>query len=234
MNILKMTAALTVFALTPVAAYAADLQRGVVAAPAPAALSGAYVSVFAGAGFDPHVTGHYTGAFSGFSVDFPLQTGYLIGAAIGTHLTSNLRGEIELSYAAHGANGATTTTRPNGSTFTEPDAGNFNTTYLLGNLWYDIDAGGGITPYLGGGIGAAVLMPNFSSGGYVYGTNLTAFAAQLGAGFKFQLADNMTVDLGYRAKGVFGGTMLAATGGVSVGSVQSIDQTVQAGLTIGF
>ena len=60
-----------------------------------------------------------------------------------------------------------------------------------------------------------------------------AFAGQLGLGSKFQLADNMTVDLGYRAKGVFNAT-ITATNGPNATAVHYIDQTVQLGLTVGF
>jgi len=118
---------------------------------------------------------------------------------------------------------------------TEPTNGNFNTFYVLGNLWYDFDTGGGITPYVGGGLGAAVLQPNFTDGQFTYDTGSTVLAAQLGIGVKLQLADSLTVDLGYRAKAAFNGTISDSTiPAATLSGVNTLDQTVQVGLTLGF
>jgi opacity protein-like surface antigen len=219
-------------ALAAGSAFAADLPTGVVSAPAAVEAGGSYVSVFAGVAFPVTASGNY-GADTTF--DAPFETGYIVGGAIGTHFTPNLRGEVELSYVSHNVTGTLTVGSP-GNSFTTPDAGGLSTLYLLGNLWYDIDTGGGITPYIGGGAGLAVIMPNnfnFNSGTAVFNTDSAAFAGQLGLGIKFQLADNMTVDLGYRAKGVFNAT-ITATNGPNATAVHYIDQTVQLGLTVGF
>ena len=222
-------------ALAAGSAFAADLPTGVVSAPAAVEAGGSYVSVFAGVAFPVTASGGYSD--STFDADF--QTGYIVGGALGTHLAPNLRGEIELSYVSHNVSGTLTVHTSGGASQPTTDTGGLSTLYLLGNLWYDIDTGGGITPYVGGGAGLAVVMPNnfaFGSGGEVFSTAAVALAGQLGVGVKFQLADNMTVDLGYRAKGVFNATLVpnSGTGTNNATAVHYIDQTVQLGLTVGF
>jgi opacity protein-like surface antigen len=219
-------------------AFAADLRMPMHSEPAPVmvapASAGYYASVFGGFAFGSTVTGKYLATGTNASPTFPLQSGYVIGAALGTHLTPNLRGEVEVSYDAHSANGTSTAIRGGGGTFTDTDTGTFNTLNVFGNLWYDFNTGSSFTPYLGGGAGVAVLMPNFTSGSYTYTTNATEFAAQVGAGVKVQLADNIAVDVGYRLKGAFNGTLKGASSNQDVSNVRQIDQSVQVGLTFGF
>jgi outer membrane autotransporter protein len=117
-------------------------------------------------------------------------------------------------------------------------SGGLSTLYLLGNLWYDIDTGSGFTPYLGAGVGAAVLMPNnftFGSGAETFNSPSVALAGQLGAGIKFDVSDNISLDLGYRARGVINGTLTPTGGGANnATNFHYIDQSVQVGLDIGF
>ena len=76
-NLLLGTSLAVGLALAGGSAYAADLGTGVVNAPTPPA--GTYVSVFAGAGFPTSATGNYSDS----TFDAPLNTGYIIGAALG-------------------------------------------------------------------------------------------------------------------------------------------------------
>jgi opacity protein-like surface antigen len=220
-------------ALAGGSAYAADLPMAaapvIVAAPEQAA---GYISIFGGYAFANTVHAHSTA--TDFDVSEPFDAGYVIGGAVGTHLMPNLRGEVEVSYASHAAAGATSTFATGaGTAYGE---GRVSTLYLLGNLWYDIDTGSAITPYLGGGIGAAVVMPNVTMDGTTagYNTDAWAFAGQLGAGIKFAIADNISLDLGYRAKEVFNASLTGSNGASNVTNVNYIDQSVQLGLTFGF
>jgi opacity protein-like surface antigen len=219
-------------ALAGGSAYAADLvQPGVVAAPAPADTSGLYISVFGGYAFSNAVNAHSTQGDTDVSV--PYDGGYLIGGAIGTHLMPNLRGEVEASYVSRGVSAGAFGSGGGTGTAT----GTNSTLYLLGNLWFDLDTGSAITPYIGGGIGAAVIMPNITldpGPGFGYDTAGYAFAGQLGAGIKFQLADNISADLGYRAKGVFNASLTGSGGASNLTNVNYIDQIVQVGLNFGF
>jgi opacity protein-like surface antigen len=227
-------------ALAGSSAFAADMPQsdvqGTVTAPAPEALAGTYISVFGGYSFPFSATGVYTTNSAAFTM--PFGSGFIIGGAIGTHLAPDVRGEVELSYASHNVSGLISATLPGGGTFTAATTtGSESTLFLLGNLWLDIDTGSGITPYLGGGLGLGVVMPNVKYSGLPGGSFTTAgygLAAQLGAGVKFAIADNMSLDLAYRAKGVFN-TSLKGTGtdgGLS--GVNEVDQSVTIGLDIGF
>jgi opacity protein-like surface antigen len=169
------------------------------------------------------------------NVATPYGGGYLVGGALGMNVMPNLRAELEVSYASHPALGAGTPFATGaGSAYAD---GSFGTLYLLGNLWYDFDTGTSITPYIGGGIGAAVIMPNVTMDGTPvgYNTNAVALAGQLGAGVKFAIADNVSLDLSYRARGVANASL--TPNGPPLGKftgVNYIDQSVQVGLDIGF
>ena len=229
-HLLLATTVAAGIALAGGSAYAADLAKpGVVEAPAPAAMSGVYVSVFGGYAVANDVDG--TTTQGGFDVAVPFNSGYTIGGAIGTHVAPNLRAEAEVSYVSRNASDSPFASGGVTGTVTGSSA----TLYVLGNIWYDLDMGGSITPYLGGGVGAAVIMPNLViDTGAPYTTDSWALAGQLGAGVKFQVADNMSLDLGYRAKGVFNASITGTAPGSDMTNVHFIDQTVQVGLTVGF
>ena len=118
------------------------------------------------------------------------NTSYLLGAAIGAHISDNFRAEVELSHSSWGLKDASI----NGSPFT-PASGTVNATYLMGNLWYDFSNGSAFTPYVGGGLGAALSTVQVSTG--PVSSTSTNFAFQLGVGAKYALSENIDVDIGY-------------------------------------
>jgi len=65
---------------------------------------------------------------------------------------------------------------------------------VMANAYYDFDAGSGVKPYIMGGLGVAHV--NVSAPDTDDSDNV--FAWQLGAGLGFEVADNTTLDLGYR------------------------------------
>jgi opacity protein-like surface antigen len=220
-------------ALAGGSAYAADLMAPPPAEAVVATSGGGYISVFGGYALATTLSGVSTQ--STFNLSVPLGSGYIVGGAVGTHLGDNLRIEGELSYVSHSATGTIFASGNGAGTVT----GNTGTAYLLGNLWADLDTGSGFTPYVGGGLGLAAIMPNMTidSGG-TYTTTAFAPAAQLGAGVKFNVGDNMSVDFGYRAKYVFNATIV---GGGTLPNIAStitgasyLDQSVQIGLNFGF
>lgn len=216
-------------ALAGGSAYAAGLDS-TLTDPTPEA----YISVFGAYAFGNSVSGHSTD--QNFDVTTPYYGGYILGGAAGMKFTPNLRGEAELSYASHSAEGTNAHFKTGGGTAYA--TGSLSTLYLLGNLWYDFEMGNGITPYLGGGLGAAIVMPNVDLDGTKFGyhDDAVSFAGQVGAGVKFQIADNMQVDLSYRARGVAGADLKSNNSAV-VGKftgVHYIDQAVQVGLDVGF
>jgi outer membrane immunogenic protein len=224
-------------------AFAADLRMPMHSEPAMSpALSGLYASVFAGAVFPQTVTGQY---FGSSNLDLQTQTGYAIGAAVGTHVTPNLRAELEFSYVHHGVSDddfmstGFSNFRCSGLGGCAAD-GSLSTLYMLGNAWYDIDMGNGFTPYVGGGVGAALVMPDLVLYGDpkdVWNQARLAPAGQLRVGVKWNIADNLALDVGYRAKAVMAGVFAEANScknACSAVGVSYVDQTVQAGLTFGF
>ena len=86
-----------------------------------------------------------------------------------------------------------------------PTTGKGGTLYLFANAWFDLTTGSGFTPHIGGGLGVADVMPNFTEtlGPETFTSGSFAPAAQLGIGVKFDVAENVSLDLGYRVKDVF-------------------------------
>lgn len=68
------------------------------------------------------------------------------------------------------------------------------TDFLLVDAWYDFDTGTALTPYLGAGLGLARIS---SVSDYGESAQIVP-AAELGAGVRVELADPVTLDVGYR------------------------------------
>ena len=133
--------------------------------------------------------------------DFNLDTeiGWTAGGVLGINFVEHVRGEIEVSYAQYNLDDC------DGPGCGSPgDHGDIAALYALANLWWDLDFGGGGlfggggAPYIGGGAGAAMLDLDFAQNN----DNEWAFAFQAGAGFRFGLGGPVTVDVGYRFKGI--------------------------------
>lgn len=210
--------------------YAADLIIDVPATePVAVADTGWYLSVFAGGVWDAFVTAEDdTVDVDTDDVEIDTELGWLLGAAVGTKLFDNVRGEIELSGASRDLTGAT-----------EGDAefdvtGSVTTAYLLGNLWFDFDNGSGFTPYVGGGLGLGYIHAeaDTTEGVAALDADGYGFAYQLGAGVKFDVASNVALDLGYRFKGI-AGAEISGEGTEDVAADVG-SHVVQVGLTFGF
>jgi opacity protein-like surface antigen len=215
--------------------FAAGLPTGVVTATAPtpsAATENFYASVFGGAAFGSTLDGHLT--LYSIQVGMPLNTGYLIGGSIGLQVSPNLRGELELSYSSRPVAGTLDISGDGNDPHAEVDSGSFGALYVLGNLWYDFNTAGSLTPYLGGGLGVATLFPDISAG--QDGTNFVdpsvALAGQLGGGIRSRVSESLSLDIGYRAKGVVNGSL--ASPNLTLAELQYIDHTVQLGLDFAF
>ena len=151
-----------------------------------------YVSVFAGGVIPEEAHISYTGG--DYLVDF--KTGFTIGAVVGTNVLPEMRGEVEVSYVE----ADTDTSTESGVTLNAP--GDVGIVFLLANLWQDFDVGMGFTPYGGFGLGMAfanVDIDLLNNGGGVDDAS-TALGTQLGAGVTFDVAENVTIDAGYRFK----------------------------------
>lgn len=179
-----------------------------------------YVSGFLGGSFlHEVVTGtSYTGDANSYVETYEQGMGGTARLALGSQVNKYLRTELELGFSRSNQgsireviNGALPANMYQGH-------GHLDTITLMGNVWADIpilDDKWGITPYLGGGLGAALVKSNL-----VY-TNFPAyapqgsslqFAAQLGAGVNWAINDTLSAGLGYRATFITGPEISQATG----------------------
>jgi opacity protein-like surface antigen len=85
--------------------------------------------------------------------------------------------------------------------------GNITMYNLMLSVFYDFNKDGMISPYFGGGVGAARMDLTSSD---LSGNDAFTFAYQLGAGLTLNTSDSFVIDLGYRLLGTnkinFGGT----------------------------
>jgi opacity protein-like surface antigen len=200
---------------------------------------GVYVSLFGGASFlnDVDTTQRYDGADYDYSLE--TKTGYILGGAIGMRVWDPVRAEIELSYARWKADEYTGENDDTGNKFGDKAGGHVSATYLLGNVWIDIHTDTPFTPYVGGGAGVAWVDADteYPKGNerFGYGDATTAFAFQAGAGVKYDVSENIAVDVSYRFKGIldvdFDGRESDV---VNYEGGDLYSHNVQAGVTFGF
>jgi opacity protein-like surface antigen len=192
-RILLATSALAVLATVQQAQAASDM----------------YVSVFGGANFqadDSQRTSFYT--VSSFETD--PDTGFAIGAAVGTRLDNwakGLRVELEAAYRRNDVGGRWSTSTGSYAGYLDGNTSSFS---IMANAWYDIDIGTKVRPYVGGGIGWArsrsefAQVVTYSDGPTTpFLTSTTSnensgFAWQLGLGINYEVAPDVDVGIGYR------------------------------------
>ncbi len=155
-----------------------------------------YVSLFAG-GVQNRTVFNYSDGGETYLIDH--KRGFTVGGAAGTHLAPGLRAELELSYLRSALKSYSSEGGPS-----DVATGDLNQTYLLFNLWKDFDVGM-LTPYVGGGFGIGSLQFDNAEldGSLLSGERGYGFAGQFGFGARMAVADNVSVDLGYRFKSIF-------------------------------
>lgn len=149
-----------------------------------------YVSIFGGITFADSTT-ETLGA--GYRVTTSFDDGYTIGIAAGREVMANLRGELELSHTESKNDKISVAFAGLGGVLGSV-GGQMKVTYLMANLWYDLDTGSPLRPYVGGGLGVG-----FADWKLVgLNDSSTEFAFQAGAGVKYAISDGVDFDLGYR------------------------------------
>jgi opacity protein-like surface antigen len=213
-TVLLASVALVAVAFISTSANAADAM-----APAKSAF---YVSVFGGASLLNDVSGVYN---STVNIVGRFNTGYLLGGAIGAHISDHFRAEVELSHSSWGLKDASIYGGP-----FMPASGTANATYLMGNLWYDFSNGSAFTPYVGGGLGAA--WSNLQVNAGPVSSTSTNLAFQIGVGAKYAISDNIDLDIGYRFKDVQNVNWTEPSG--TLAGVGLVSHNIQAGITFNF
>jgi opacity protein-like surface antigen len=168
------------------------------------------------------------------SVDASFKTGFVLGGNAGIEWGSGLRTEVELafrqnnsknhvhlrthySYGSQGSGGPGYTLDAQDNEV--PANLRLRAWSLMANAWYDFDLGLPITPYVGGGIGMAMvkisgnlgrtnyagttgedgeLLPRTLSIEHLYEKNDTVFAWQLGVGASMPITDTVKLFVDYR------------------------------------
>lgn len=169
---------------------------------------GMYVSVFGGANFlkDDSNNGGVSGFYTSHE-SFDADTGFVVGAAIGTGLDNWVKGlriELEASYRRNDVGGAWSE-----ETFWSTSSGsidaNMSTFSIMSNVAYDFDVGMKVKPYVMAGAGwarshfdGALVTTGGSQWGNSFDTESSGFAWQLGAGINYEVAPGVDVGLGYR------------------------------------
>ncbi len=112
------------------------------------------------------------------SGNYPLDNSLVVNGAIGYNFGS-ARLEAAVGYQKHDYTD-------------EPTWGGLEILTAMANAYYDFDTGSKVKPYIMAGAGIADVSTEDDY------TNGTGFAWQLGAGIGFEVAKNVTFDLGYR------------------------------------
>lgn len=174
--------------------------------PEPAPEYNWYTTIFAGAAFGDHdgTLNFDFGEGEAFSTssEIPMEMGYLLGWTIGYDNlfggdSIKFRPEVELSFRQQDVDLEDTADEffdldlPEEDT--EPFALSADLLTLMGNLWVDFDLGGGITPYVGGGVGIGWAD--------IFIVESTDFAWQFGGGVNVELSPRTFFGIGYRYLG---------------------------------
>lgn len=190
LGLVRGAAAIAAVLFASSAASAGDLNS----AAGNGLLSPFYVHLFGGPSIpqDVHGVDRTSTPFRNYVVSLK-NPGYLVGGAIGWRFSKDWRAEAELAYRRYSLNQVTYTT----STTLD---GYADALSLMGNLWYDVPHGGHLTPYVGGGIGGALANYNNKKSGFK--ASDTGFIFQLGAGVNWRMTDKVSLDVGYRFRGI--------------------------------
>ena len=215
-DLLKGVAAIAVILAAPGAACATDLGFGSgTGAPSPY-----YFHLFGGPSIPQTVHGNDASATYTVTLKSP---GYLVGGAIGMRFTKNWRAEGELAYRRYALDHVTYTTSTTLNGYADAVS-------LMGNLWYDVPHGGQWTPYVGGGAGVAYATYDNTKSGFK--ASDTGLIFQLGAGVNWMMTDNISVDVGYRFRGIMDLTFSDSTARYTGNNYYG--HNVIAGVTVGF
>ncbi len=167
---------------------------------------GPYVSGFAGISVprdtEPNTTAYSSSGTSTFNDSVEFDPGVYTGGTVGFDY-GFLRLEGELSYRYSDIKSVTD--KNTSFSFHDVD-GNLGALSMMANAFFDLHNPSPITPYVGGGVGFAVLHMDSTTGVDSTGTRVllypsddnAVFAYQVGAGMEIALNPIVSLDVGYR------------------------------------
>jgi opacity protein-like surface antigen len=203
-NLLLGTVAAAGLTLGIASASAADIEP--VAEPA-----SWYVSLFGGVSWldDVKTDYEFNGYVGNYHADIDTEVGFIVGGAVGTHLTDDLRVELEVAYSENDVDKIHYEAPVDANSDDFDGHGQFGILTFMANLWFDVPLSEDLKPYIGGGAGIAVVdgdvgYSDFPDSDPIFDDSKVAFAFQVGAGLRWQAWENITLDVGYRLRGIDG------------------------------
>lgn len=138
-----------------------------------------------------------------------LKGSFLLGGGVGYQVTDYFRTDLTLDYMTR-------------AKFTsDRDESKISALSLLANAYVDLGNFGGVTPYVGAGIGGTRVKWNdlvdTTNGGVLSGDADWRFTYALMAGASVDLTHNLKLDAGYRFRHINGGKMFNGNYGVGDG-----------------
>lgn len=127
------------------------------------------------------------------------KTGFTTGVAIGTSLQPGWRGELEVAYSRYAHDNYTYFAAQNPQNM----SGSTDLYTLTANLWKDKPIGA-YTTYVGGGVGFGLVDAHGEMNSDLFDGTGLGLALQFGAGVRRAVSDDLAIDFGYRARGVYG------------------------------
>ena len=188
----------------------------------------------------------------GWTTDF--DTGWSVNGALGKDF-GMFRGELEVGYQANNV-GSHAGVSAAGIPLDAEDAGvlvtgasnlgvsvgnlvaagegDLSTFFVMANAIYDVETGGPITPYIGGGIGVGFVNVEYApSATTIIDDNATTFAYQAMAGIAYEMSPQTTVFAGYRYRATLDAEVDASLFSASF-DVENRSSIVEAGIRWSF
>lgn len=152
--------------------------------------------------------------------DQSYDPGFVVGAAAGYQFDFGLQVEGEIAHRRNGFDDFSGT----------PTGGVLSSTSFMANLWYEFDTGTAWHPFVGGGIGAALVgVEDFTlgpAGASIQDDSDVTLAYQLGAGVAYDLTENIALTAQYRffaAEDVSASDVFQVVAGVPIGIRNEFD-----------
>ena len=154
----------------------------------PPALAALYVSANGGAGWtnssDLSVQGHNS------SGEHDYDIGYVMSLAVGNTYANGVRAELEIPYRFNDIDEFTMEGPSNPNEFDRE----ISCLAAMANVYYDFATGSAFTPFVGAGLGYALMQVE----GWHDHHDADVFAYQLMAGCGYAFSEKVTIDLQYR------------------------------------